>query len=78
MELNKNYSCKIIGQGSVGTIYSLNDLNLVIKIIDLEMLYLIELDIMSRLRHPNLMQIIDFGIFEISQNYKNIKKSKIK
>ena len=72
MELNKEYSSKIIERGSVGTIYSLNDLNLVVKIMNLKMLYLIELDIMSRLRHQNLMQIIDFGIFETTKN--TIKK----
>ena len=72
MELNKDYSCQKIGKGGFGDVYSLNDLNLVVKLLDIDNLSLVELDTMSRLRHQNLMQIIDFGIFETTKN--TIKK----
>ena len=68
MELDHWYSCKKIGEGGYGNVYSIDNLNLVVKLVPLNELSIVELDTMCRLRHRNIVQAIDFGIFRLSDN----------
>ena len=68
MELYKEYECEKIGEGGYGNIYSIDNLNVVVKLVPLNELSILELDIMCRLRHPNIVQALDFGIFRLSDN----------
>ena len=74
MELNKSYLCSKIGSGTYGNVYSVIFLNVAVKLVPLKDLSLIELDIMSRLRHSNIAQILDFGIFKLSKSDTFITK----
>lgn len=73
MELNKEYDCELINSGTYGRIYEIKDLNdLVIKVMKVSKISLVEIDIMCRLKHPNIVGCIDFGLCEIKEN--KIKK----
>lgn len=60
MELNKEYKFKKISSGTYGSVYDILYTNMVLKVINVEDLSLIELDIMNRLKHPNIIECIDF------------------
>ena len=75
MELNKEYNCELINNGAFGKIFTLYD-DLVIKIMKIDFISLTEIDIMSRLKHPNITQCLDFGLCEIE--YTSEKEAKIK
>ena len=77
MELDRLYYCSKIGSGSYGNVYSIDNLNVVVKLIPLNDLSLVELDTMCRLRHQNLAQILDFGIFKLSNSNTLISKIKL-
>jgi len=77
MEIDHWYSCKKIGSGGYGNVYSIDRLNVVVKIVPLNQLSVVELDTMSRLRHSNIVQALDFGIFRMSNENKLISKVKL-
>lgn len=77
MDFDKEYKYFKLAKGSYGTVLQILNTNYVLKLMEYNDIQIIELDIMNRLKHQNIMNVVDFGNFEIT-GFNTIRKIKSK